>query len=80
MPTDTSEHDEYVGTEELKRRFPMSSSARQRWEQHPDPELRFPKGVKFTPGGRLFWKRSWLDDWEARIHARFGHSKAAPVV
>jgi hypothetical protein len=70
MSTTALEHrdDPYVGTDEVRRRFNVSPSARQRWQEHPNPTLRFPKGVKFTPGGRLLWKQSWLDAWEARVH------------
>jgi hypothetical protein len=65
--------DPYVGTDVVHGRFPMSTSARQRWEQHPDPQLRFPRGTKFTPGGRLFWKQSELNAWEERVRA---HTRA----
>jgi hypothetical protein len=70
--------DPYVGTDVVHHRFPMSTSARQRWEQHPNPTLRFPKGVKFTPGGRLFWKQSELNAWEKRVHEHTRNSQFDP--
>ena len=75
-PPSPIDDDPLIDSDEVDRLQPGSRTSKKRWRRHPDPELRMPAPIKFSDGGRNYWRKSWIIDWQRRVEA---HSRREQV-